>query len=228
MGKKKESVSAPKKISSKNADNFRIELTPIQKTACNFLREDQISIFTGSAGTGKDVIQMHRALTGLIAKEFDQIIIIKPTVEVGVKLGYLPGEISSKTEPYERSFYESISKMLNKGVFDRIKNKIKFEPIAYARGLTFSHSCCILSEGQNCSLHELMTIATRIDTNSKLMINADRYQQDIRNSGINNFINIMEPIEGVGHMYLGDEYQMRNPMIVEMNRRYVDFIQGKK
>lgn len=222
---------APKKLdaslSTKNVDNFRVELTKLQKPVENFLKEHEISILFGTAGTGKDFIQLHRAISGLLAKEFEQVIFIRSAVEVGVSIGYLPGLEADKVAPYEKVFYENLGKMLEKSVFERVKNKIKFETLGFIRGRTFDYSCLILSEANNCTLHELITVATRVAKTSKLLINGDFYQADIRNSGFKNFISIVENINGVGVLELGDEFQMRNPMIVEIDKRYRKFLNGK-
>jgi len=136
-------------LSTRNVDNFRIELTKIQKPVENFLKENEISILFGAPGTGKDFIQLHRAIAGLLNKEFEQIIFMRSAVECGASIGYLPGEEKDKLAPYEKLFYENLSKMLEKSVFERVKSKIKFENIGFVRGRSFDYSCCILSEAQN-------------------------------------------------------------------------------
>lgn len=210
--------------STKNIDNFRIELTKLQKPVENFLKENEISILFGTAGTGKDFIQLHRAISGLLSKEFEQVIFLRTAVEVGASIGYLPGEEKDKLAPYEKLFYENLSKMLEKTVFEKVKGKIKFENIGFVRGRTFDYSCCILSEAQNCSLHEIFTVCTRMSSSSKLLINGDSYQSDIRNSGFKDFIGMVSGMQGVGTLELGDEFQMRNPMIVELDKRYRKFL----
>jgi len=213
--------------STRNVDNFRVELTKLQKPVENFLRENEISVLHGMAGTGKDFIQLHRAIKGLIDKEFEQVIFMRTAVEVGVSIGFLPGEDKDKLAPYEKLFYENLSKMLEKTVFDRIKNKIKFEHIGFVRGRSFDHSCIILSEAQNCTLHEIITVCTRLSSSSKLLINGDKFQQDIRNSGFKDFLRIAENVRGIGVMELGDEFQMRNPLIVRLDKEYRRFIMNK-
>ena len=117
--------------------------------------------------------------------------------------------------------------MLDKNSFERIKNKIKFETLGFIRGRTFDYSCLILSEANNCTLYELITVATRVAHTSKLLINGDFYQADIKNSGFKSFISIVENIDGVGVMELGDEFQMRNPMIVQIDKNYRVFLNRK-
>jgi len=231
--KKKPSTEkrVPKKpttsLSTKNVDNFRVELKPLQKPVVNFHRENEITILHAPAGTGKDFMQMFRAVNGLINKEFEQLIFMRSAVEVGVGLGFMPGDEKDKTAPYERLFYQQLSQMIDKGLLERLKGKIRFEHIGFIRGLTFSHSAVILSEAQNCTLHELITVCTRIASSSKLYINGDESQSDIKNGGFKNFLRIMEGIDGVGIMELGPEFQMRNQMIVEIDKRYRSFLENK-
>jgi phosphate starvation-inducible PhoH-like protein len=221
-------ASANLSSSTKNTDNFRIELTSLQKPVENFLKSNEISVLYGTAGTGKDFIQLHRAIAGLLAKEFDQVVLLRSAVEVGASIGFLPGEEKDKLAPYEKLFYENLSKMLEKTVFEKVRGKIKFENIGFIRGRTFDYSCCILSEAQNCSLHEIITVCTRMAHTSKLLINGDFYQSDVRNSGFKNFIGLVEGMNGVGTLELGDEFQMRNPMIVELDKRHRKFLNGVK
>lgn len=215
-----------RKKSSRHIDNFRVELKDIQKTASNFLNENKISIFTGAPGTGKDFIQLHRSVVGILQDEFSEIIFMRPAIEVGKGIGFLPGEETEKLDPYYQAFLDNLNTMVQKPIFERIKKKVRFEHTGFVRGKTYYNAAIILSEAQNCTVEELMTIATRTAGNSKLLINGDKYQSDIRKSGLSIFINMMKGVQGVGHKVLGDEYQMRNPLIVEMNKRYVEFLKN--
>lgn len=217
-----------KSRSSLNTDNFRVELKPIQKTALNFLNDNQISIFSGSPGTGKDFIQLYRAVYGLISGEFSEIVFMKPIIEVGASIGFLPGLENEKLQPHQEAFLDNLQVMLQKTTFDRVKKKVRFEHIGFCRGKTFSHSAVILSESQNCTVKELITVSTRVAGNSKLFINGDKYQSDIRKSGFKDFVDIVKDIDGVGYMILGDEYQMRNKMIVDINKKYIEYISKNK
>lgn len=218
---KKTTKKAAASYTQQRTEFFECSLKANQKTVSNFLRENSISILKGMAGTGKDFIQMYRALDGLNKKEFTNLVISKPIVEVGLKMGFLPGDIDSKITPYEKSFHDNITKMIGRENYNAMKHKISFEPVNFMRGNTFPEfSVIILSEAQNLTLHELISFVTRLPESSKLFINCDPFQKDIKNSGIEKFLTIMEGIEGVGIIELGDDYQMRNPMIIEITRRY--------
>ncbi len=214
-------------MATRNAEFFRVDLEKNQKEVVNFLRENEISIIVGEAGTGKDFMQMYRAIDGLKKKEFEKIVLMKPIVEIGKSMGYLPGDSNDKTGPYEKSFYENLVKLIGKEEAQKLKNKIVFEPSNFIRGNTWDYSAVILSEAQNCTLHELVTITTRLSSSSKLYINGDLFQSDIRNSGLKVFTDITKNIEGVGYRELDDSYQMRNPMIVEINRAYRKYLNNE-
>lgn len=218
----------PAATSTKNSDIFRVELKSNQKEVINFLRQNEITIILGDPGTGKDFCCMYRGLDAVIKKEHDALVLIKPIVEVGRSMGYLPGESNEKIAPYEKSFLANAEKMMDKTAFGKIKKKISFEPINFMRGNTYEYSSVILSEAQNCTLHELITVTTRMSANSKLFINGDLGQSDIGNkSGLKDFIEIMKSVKGVGVLELGDEFQMRNPMIVEISKKYREFLNKK-
>lgn len=214
-----------KKLPSTANGLFKTPLYDNQKQVINFLRENEVSIIFGEAGTSKDFCCLYRALEALDTKEHSELVLIKPIVEVGQKIGFLPGDEMDKAEPYERSFKDNILKMIGKVNYTKHKKNIKFEPISFMRGNTYEYSSVILTEAQNCTLHELITVVTRVSKNSKIFINGDLLQSDIGNkSGFKDFISIVEDIPGVGVLELGEEYQTRNPMIVKINRKYRDFL----
>ena len=207
---------------------FRTKLEPQQKEVVNFLRSNEVSIIIGAPGTGKDFNCLYRGIDALDTNEHSELILTKPVLELGTKMGYLPGMESDKTEPYEKSFHDNIIKMIGKDNYRKLRNSIKFEAINFMRGNTYEYSTVILSEAQNCTLHELISIVTRVGKSSKLFINGDPNQSDIgHKSGLMKFINIVKDVEGVGLMELGDEHQMRNPMIVEINKKYTEYLKAK-
>lgn len=214
-------------FSNRNEDIFRFESTSLQKPVINFLRSNQISLLTGESGTGKDTCCLFRGLEALLKKEYESLVIMKPCTEIGHSLGYLKGELAQKTSPYEKFYQDNMSSMLNKVVYEKIKNKVKFEVSNYLRGNSINFSYILVSEAQNYSLHELISIVTRVSQSSTIVFNGDLEQQDIRNSGFKDFIKIIQNIEGVGFMNLGAEYQMRNPIITKINREYKRFLENK-
>ena len=207
---------------------FKTQLYTHQKEVINFLRTNNVSIVMGDAGTGKDFCCLYRGLDAIDKKEHSDLVLIKPIIEMGTKMGYLPGDEKDKMQPYERSFHDNIIKMIGKTLYTKLKKNIRFEAINFMRGNSFEYSTVILSEAQNCTLHELISIVTRVSANSKIFINGDYSQSDIgRKSGFREFVRILNGVDGVGILELGDEHQVRNPMIVDINKRYKKYLNGK-
>lgn len=221
-------------VSSKNSDNFKFELKPIQKPIVNLHRENDIVILISPPGCGKDFMQIYRAMSGLINKEFEEVIFMRTIVEAtSSKIGYLPGSEEDKTKEYLEIFYDQMKGMLKPHVFDRLKNKVRFEYPGFARGKTFGGNgkgnvCIILTEAQNCELRELVLISTRLSEGSKLYINSDPNQSDIGNkSGILDFVNIVKDIEGVHVEELDGRFQMRGRLVQEIDNSYRKFLKSK-
>ena len=222
-------------ISSRNSDNFRLELKDIQKPIVNLHRENDIVILDGYAGTAKDFMQVYRAMSGLIQGEFTEVIFMRTIVEAtSSKLGFLPGSEDQKLEPYLEIFYDQMRGMLKPAVFERLKSKVRFEYPGFIRGKTFGGNyrgnvCIILSEAQNAELRELVTISTRLAEGSKLYINGCQSQSDIGSrSGFKDFINIVKNIKGVHVETLGDEFQMRGRLVMEIDKAHRNFLKNGK
>lgn len=233
MAKRK--ASEENSISSRNADNFRLELKPIQKPIVNLHRENDLIILLGAPGVGKDFMQVYRAMSGLLNKEFEEVIFMRTIVEsTSSKIGYLPGSEEDKVKEYIEIFYEQMRNMLKPHIFDRLKNKVRFEYPGFIRGKTFGGNdkgnvCIVFSEGQNATLKELCTISTRLAEGSKLFISADPLQSDIgKNSGILEFANMIKHIEGVCVKELDDSFQMRGRLVREIDNAYRNHLKNKQ
>lgn len=223
-------------LSSKNIDNFKLEPTAKQKPIINLHKEYDIVILDGFAGTAKDFMQMYRAMEGLISKEFEEVIFMRTIVEATEsKLGFLPGDEKAKTDPYLEIFHDQMKAMLKPHVFERLKNKVRFEYPGFIRGKTFGGNskgnvCVILTESQNATMKELVTISTRMSDGSKLYMNGCVTQSDIGNrSGFNDFMEMVKNIEGIHIEKLGDEYQMRGRLVTEIDKAHRKFLKyGRK
>ena len=199
------------------------ELKPHQKPVANFLRENDISILLSGAGCSKDFVQMFRAIEGVKNKEFEKIIITKPIKELGQSVGFLPG-LDEKFDPYLKSFYDSIDKIVGKEHSNAIKAKVQFEHIGFQRGNTFpEHSVIILSEVQNMTCHEAISYVSRLPESSKLFVNGDWMQSDLgMKSGLNDFLECMSGIDGVGIALLDPKiHQMRRKIINDIAENYL-------
>lgn len=174
-------------------------------------------------------MQLYRAVDGLRKEEFEKIIICKPIVEIGRSMGYLPGA-TEKIDPYAKSFYDNLAKLVGKDRVPHIKSKIEFNAVNFVRGNTFDdNSVIILSEAQNLTLHEIISFVTRLPESSKLFINGDLHQSDIKNSGLSAFLEIIEGIDGIQTIYLDSSFQMRNKMITTITKNYYKYLKnGKK
>jgi|TARA_R110000822_G_scaffold6851_4_gene28590 phosphate starvation-inducible protein PhoH len=218
-------------MATKNS-KLKTELFPIQKPISEFIKKNSVSIITGAAGTSKDHICIHTALEYITDKKsgYDKIVVTKPIVEVGRSIGFLPG-LEEKMDPYRLSFDEIINTILGKEDTASIKNlkkKIEFVPVNFIRGNTFKNSIVILSEFQNLELSSLISFITRLDKTSKMFINGDLRQSDIGSSrGAKDLMDIVEGVKGIGKIELGDEFQTRNPMIVELNKKYYKHLKDK-
>jgi len=218
-------------VSTRNSDNFKLELKDIQKPVVNLHREHDIMILTGAPGSGKDFMQIYRAISGLISKEFEEIIFMRTILEAtSSKLGYLKGDEDSKLQPYLEVFQEHVKSMVKPHVYERIKSKIRFEYPGFIRGKTFGGNdkgnvCVVLTESQNCELKELITISTRIAEGSKLYLNGDYNQSDIgHKSGLKTFVDIVKNIQGVGYKELDESFQMRGRLVQEIDNSYRKYL----
>lgn len=206
------------------------ELRPHQKPVANFLREQDISVVIADAGCAKDFVQMYRAIEGLKNKEFEKIIICKPIIEASRSIGFMPGDLSEKTDMYLKSFYDLIDKIVGKENANSIKSKVQFEHVGFQRGNTFPEfSCVIVSELQNLTASEAHTYITRLPQSSKMFLNADAVQSDLGlKSGLNDFL---ESISGVSNCAIAildnEKHQMRRKEIVEITKKYIE-IQKRK
>lgn len=206
------------------------ELKPHQKVVANFLRSYDISVLLSDAGCAKDFVQMFRAIEGLKNKEFERIVICKPIVELGRSIGFMPGDLSEKTDVYLKSFHDNIAKIVGKEHVNSIMAKIQFEHVGFQRGNTMpENSVIILSEIQNLTASEAHSYLTRVPQSSKLFINGDASQSDLgMKSGLNDFLESISGVNGVGIAILDSEkHQMRRKEIVEITRKYIK-IQKRK
>lgn len=209
-----------------NGEFFKMSPTKLQKEVINFLRSYDIAIIEGEAGTGKDFCSMYYSLLALKEGNFDKIIVSKPAVESGKSIGFLPGDKDEKLGPYIKSILRNCEKLIGIEELRKLLNaeKIVFENIGFSRGDTFDNSIIILTEAQNCTLHELITFTTRVASTSKLILNGDNLQADIKNSGFKKYIELFQNIDEIGYKILGEEYQMRSEIITKINRIYRNYL----
>lgn len=159
-----------------------IALTPKQEEFYRGIRDNTLSICQGPAGTSKTFVSCYAAIGLLADKKIERIVLTKPIQESGEQLGFLPGTISEKTDPYMQSYFTTFQKIVGKQTFEFMKSigEVVVEPLAYMRGTTYDECIMLLDEAQNCTMAQLMLWSTRLGNNSKAVMMGDVSQYDIK------------------------------------------------
>lgn len=213
-------LSINKSIKFKNAK---------QKLLAKTIRNNEITFVAGSAGTGKTLISLKTALE-LLKKddnEFNKILLTKPIVEAGESIGFLPGDIDSKTDPYMGSFFGNFAKLIGKKKTDSLMNggTISSAPLAYLRGETFENSIAIIDEAQNTTKAGLKLWLSRKGETSKLIVLGDTEQTDlyIRGGQLNGLSDAFERFKGldrVGFVEFTEDEIVRSDILISLMKRY--------
>ena len=202
-----------------------IPRTKKQKEYVRSLRTNQIVISLGPAGTGKTYLAVAMALSMLLEKKVERIILSRPAVEAGEKLGFLPGDMKEKIDPYLRPLYDSLYDLLD---YDKIQRKIELgaieiAPLAFMRGRTLKNSFAILDEAQNATETQIKMFLTRIGENSKLVVNGDPSQIDLPNknqSGLIKSKKILKDIKEISVIDFDHKDVMRHPLVTKIVEAY--------
>jgi phosphate starvation-inducible PhoH-like protein len=189
------------------------------------MRSHDIVVGIGPAGTGKTYLAMAMAVNGLMNKQFSRIILVRPAVEAGEKLGFLPGDIAEKVSPYLRPLYDALYEMLEFEKTQRLmeKGSIEIAPLAYMRGRTLNDSFIILDEAQNSTSEQMKMFLTRMGFQSKVVITGDVTQVDLpagRRSGLVEIQEILSGIEGIRFVYFSEKDVVRHDLVQEIIRAY--------
>jgi len=179
----------------------------------------------GPAGTGKTFLAMVMAVRALRAREVAKIILTRPAVEAGEKLGFLPGDLKEKVDPYLRPLYDALAELLDDGVTSRFieRGTIEVAPLAYMRGRTLSDAFIILDEAQNATREQLKMFLTRLGASSKMIVNGDVTQIDLPRgvqSGLLDVPRIFSGVDDVGIVELGEADVVRHPLVARIIRAY--------
>ncbi len=204
-----------------------IPRTEKQKNYVRALKESEIIISTGPAGTGKTFLAVAVALTMLLDKKIERIILSRPAVEAGERLGFLPGDMREKVDPYLRPLYDSLYDLLD---FERIQKRIEIgdieiAPLAFMRGRTLKNSFAILDEAQNATDTQIKMFLTRIGENSKIVINGDPSQVDLPNknfSGLNNSKKLLGHLKEISIVDFDHNDVVRHPLVSKIVKAYSD------
>ena len=196
-----------------------------QKEYVRSLKTNQIVMSLGPAGTGKTYLAVAVALSMLLEKKVERIILSRPAVEAGEKLGFLPGDMKDKIDPYLRPLYDSLHDLLD---YDKIQRKIEsgaieIAPLAFMRGRTLKNSFAILDEAQNATEIQIKMFLTRIGENSKLVVNGDPSQIDLPNknqSGLIKAQTILKDIKEISVINFDHQDVMRHPLVTKIVEAY--------
>ena len=211
-----------RKRSRKKVKNDRRRIVPIeaktenQKDYIIDLVENDVIFCIGPSGSGKSFIAAGIAANKIFKNEIDQIIVTRPLVCAGKDIGSLPGELDDKIKPYLLPMEENLKYFLGRDYYGKLFNdrRIRYEPLELMRGATFNDSYMILDEAQNCTIEQIKMFITRMGKESKVMINGDIRQTDIRNfSGLMDCVDRLEDVEGVATSRLYNEDIQRNGII---------------
>jgi len=186
----------------------------------------------GPAGTGKTYLAVAVALDYLKSGRVNRIILTRPAVEAGEKLGFLPGDLMEKVEPYLRPLYDAIIDITSPDKFNSYRERgiIEIVPLAYMRGRTLNNSFIILDEAQNATYQQMKMFLTRLGFNSKAIITGDITQVDIEieKSGLIECQKILKGIPGIAFVYLDESDVVRHPLVKKIIKAYEEYERSRK
>jgi len=212
-----------KKVNVKPAD-VKAQLRQSQQQYVRQTLENDITFCSGPAGTSKTFTACYAALKLFAEGSIQSIVLTKPIQEAGEKLGFLPGDMEEKIDPYMQSYISNIGKIIGPQLTEQLVNAeiIQFKPLAYMRGDTFDASLMILDEAQNATFKQLMLFVTRMGKASKVIVTGDVSQYDIakRNIGLEKFADLMNGIKGVGYHKFNEKDIVRSKILQEVVKRY--------
>jgi len=210
-------ITTPRMVLQARGDN--------QQDYLKTIREHVINFGVGPAGTGKTYLAVACAVESLMRDEVSRILLVRPAVEAGEKLGFLPGDLSQKIDPYLRPLYDALNDMLGSEQVEKLieRNVIEVAPLAYMRGRTLSHSYVILDESQNTTREQMKMFLTRIGFGSKAVVTGDITQIDLPRgvqSGLRHVMEVLEGVEGIGLTIFANSDVVRHPMVQKVVEAY--------
>ena len=191
------------------------------------LKENDITMSLGPAGTGKSFLAVSVAITLLMEKKIDRVILSRPAVEAGEKLGFLPGDMKEKVDPYLRPLYDALYELFGADKIDKKieSGEIEIAPLAFMRGRTLKNCFAILDEAQNATETQIKMFLTRIGENSKLVVNGDPSQVDLinkRDSGLIKSRNILKDLKEIKIIEFDHSDVVRHPLVSKIIKAYKD------
>ena len=196
-----------------------------QKQYVEAIKKNTVVFGVGPAGTGKTYLAVCLAVAAFKSKQVEKIILTRPAVEAGEKLGFLPGDLQTKVDPYLRPLYDALQEMLGAETYAKLMEKgvIEVAPLAYMRGRTLSGAFIILDEAQNTTKEQMKMFLTRMGEGSKTVVTGDVTQVDLpegKTSGLVHAVDILKDVEGIEICRLTDKDVVRHPMVMRIIRAY--------
>lgn len=196
-----------------------------QKLYIRNIREHDLAFGIGPAGTGKTYLAVAAAVDALESEQVRRIVLVRPAVEAGERLGFLPGDLSQKVDPYLRPMYDALYDMIGAERVTRLieRNVIEIAPLAFMRGRSLNESFVILDEAQNTSVEQMKMFLTRIGFGSRAVVTGDVTQIDLPNgqmSGLNNAADVLQNVKGVSFTYFTPSDVVRHQLVQRIVRAY--------
>ncbi|MBP2024793.1 PhoH family protein [Peptoniphilus stercorisuis] len=204
-----------------------------QKRYLDSIKQNDVVFGIGPAGTGKTYLAMAAAVRAFKNKEVNRIILTRPAVEAGENLGFLPGDLQMKVDPYLRPLYDALFEILGHDNYNKYVEKglIEVAPLAYMRGRTLDNAFVILDEAQNTTSEQMKMFLTRLGYGSKAIITGDITQTDLprgKQSGLKTVLHILRHVRGIGIVYLGNNDIVRHPLVQRIISAYDKYDEEKK
>ncbi len=199
--------------------------TPGQRAYMQTIHANDIVFAVGPAGSGKTWLAVASAVTALERREVRRIVLTRPAVEAGERLGFLPGDLAAKVNPYLRPLFDALAELVDEERLERMlqRGQIEIAPLAFMRGRTLSASFVILDEAQNCSVEQMAMLLTRLGHDAKAVVTGDMTQSDLPRgqiSGLNHAVSILEDIDGIGVARLTSDDVVRHPLVARIVDAY--------
>src|SRR6266446_3097745 len=230
-------VSLRSLVSSGRQRNFGKKVlapkTVNQRRYLEAIERNDLVFGIGPAGTGKTYLAVAMAMSALMNKQVGRIVLTRPAVEAGERLGFLPGTLQEKVDPYLRPLYDALYDMLDSERVEKLleRNVIEVAPIAFMRGRTLNDSFIILDEAQNSTAEQMKMVLTRQGFNSKMVVTGDLTQIDLpsgRRSGLHDAVEVLRGVEGISFVYFDERDVVRHSLVQRIVKAYERYQEGRQ